>query len=107
MKEYFKKNCQTWEGSMEPDFSRYPITSVEFTSVLKRMLKVSSCESENDLERYLELSYGEINEAKARNMIPAYYLIVLMKKVTHHPSGYLQGMGISISPPSQNLFRKK
>lgn len=93
MKEYFKKNCQTWEGSMEPDFSRYPITSVEFTSVLKRMLKVSSCESENDLERYLELSYGEINEAKARNMIPAYYLIVLMKKSHASPKWILTGHG--------------
>lgn len=78
---------------MEPDFSRYPITSVEFTSVLKHMLKVSSCESENDLERYLELSYGEINEAKARNMIPAYYLIVLMKKSHASPKWILPGHG--------------
>lgn len=82
-----------WKGSMEPDFSRYPMTSTEFFSAMKRMLEASSCDSEQDLEKFLELNYGELNEAKARNMIPAYYLLVLMKKCQISPTWILTGCG--------------
>lgn len=78
---------------MKPDFSRYPLTSSDFTSALSRMLKVSECKSEKELENFLELTYGEIEEARERNMIPAYYLLMLVKKCQASAKWILTGIG--------------
>lgn len=82
-----------WNDSLKPDFSKYPMNSVEFSAVLRRMMKVTPCKSEQELERFLHLTYGEIEEAKARNMIPAYFLLMLMKRIYASPRWVLTGEG--------------
>lgn len=105
MKKQFTKENFIWKSSENPDFSRYPLTSTDFTAALSRMLKVSKCESEQDLERFLELTYGEIEEARSRSMIPAYYLLMLLKKCQASAKWIITGIGdpyLSGSNPEYN-----
>lgn len=82
-----------WNGSFKPNLSKYPLSSVEFQAVLNRMMKISECTDIRELESFLGLTYGEIDEAKYRNMVPAYFLLIMMQKAKASPTWILTGDG--------------
>lgn len=93
MKTGLKPKNVGLKGAESPDLSRYPLANQEMTDAIQRMMHVTSCTDVRELETFLGLTYGEIEEAKRRCMLSAHWLLLLMIKTKVSPQWILKGEG--------------